>query len=377
MAKAKKQRHALRNLIIILIAVVVITGLCYAGYYFLTKEMKTANADAQEAARKQTEQIMNTWQQQCDEIMQANQQMGVVEKPQPLSSGWDLVDMSDFAVENPVNISMTREQLLLGGGILVNYWHSIPSDLPEEQLVSVQTQLEKRWQTSGTGVKMFPVAVEALDRMLTAAKADGLEGYIVETGYRTMEEQQAAWDKEAAGNSYKNYSGEALNQRVNKQVSMPGTSEYQSGFACCLQRYKAGDKEFNRTFAGTEHSEWLQDNGWKYGFVFRYPIEGYPRATTVDKSWITGRNNKLSIYRYVGCGNAAAMHSRDWCMEEYYEYLASHPHLMVYEDGQLRYEIVRVRYDGEATVTVMVSNNCKSCEASMDNIGGVIVVMSY
>ena len=377
MAKAKKQKHALKTLVILLIVLAAITALCFGGIYFLTKEMKTADADAKEAALKQTEQIMNTWQQQCDEIMQANQQMGAVEKPQPVSQGWDVVDMSSFPVENPVNVSFTRDQLLQCGGILVNYWHPIPQDLPEDQLESVQTRLEKRWQTSGTNVKMFPAAVDALDRMLTAAKADGLENYIIESGYRTMEDQQAAWDKEAAGNSYKNYSGEALNIRVNKVVSMPGTSEYQSGFACCIQRYKAGDKEFNRTFAGTEHSEWLLEHGWEYGFVFRYPIEGYPAADTVDKSWITGRNNKLSIYRYVGNGNAAVMHQKDWCMEEYYEYLSSHPHLMVYENGKLRYEIVRARYDGGDTVTVTAGNNCRSCEASMDNIGGVIVVMSY
>ena len=377
MAKSKKQKHALRTLIILLVVLVLLAGGLYFGYRFLTDAMKTADADAREAAQKQTEQIMNTWKQQCDEISRANEQLGMVEKPQPLQTGWDVVDMSSYAIESPVTVTTDRAQLLSAGMTLVNYWHPIPVDQPEDQLLSVQIALEKRWQTSGANVKMFPAAVTALDRMLTDAKAAGLEGYIVESGYRTMEEQQASWDKEAAGSSYKNYSGEALNQRVNKVVSLPGTSEYQSGFACCLQRYKSGDSEFNRAFAGTEHSTWLLDNSWKYGFVFRYPITGYPASDTVDKSWITGRNNKLSIYRYVGEGNAAVMHAKDWCMEEYYEYLVSHPHLMLYENGVLRYEIVRVKYDGEEEISFQMCGKCTSVSAGMDNIGGVIVVMAY
>lgn len=364
-------------MIFILIVLLVITGAVYAGSKLIMQEMRTSDSDAKLAAQKKTDEIMSVWQEQVAEVEKANEQLGSVDKPQPAASGWDVVDLSSFPLENTVSQTVTRQALLLGGGILVNYWHSVPGDLPEDQLVSVQTHLQKRWQVSATNVKMFTVAVEALDKMLTAAKAEGLENYIIETGYRTMETQQAAWDKEAALSKYKNYSGEGLNTRVNKVVSYPGTSEYQSGFACCIQRYKAGDAEFNKAFAGTEHSDWLQKNAWKYGFVFRYPIAGYPSADTVDKSWITGRSNKLSVYRYVGMANAAVMQKMDWCMEEYYEYLLTHPHIAVYEDGVLKYEIVRVRYDGNGDTSVNVCRNCKAYEVSMDNLGGIILSMTY
>lgn len=164
---------------------------------------------------------------------------------------------------------------------------------------------------------------------------------------------------------------------MNESVSYPGTSEYQSGFAVCIQRYTAGEAEFNKTFAGTEHSTWLLENSWKYGFIFRYPISGYPTEDTIDKSWKTGRNNQLSIYRYVGAANAAVMHINDWCMEEYYEYLVQHPHIEVYENGVLRYEIARFQYDGSASAIFSVNSACTSYEASLDNIGGIIVCMTY
>lgn len=97
-------------------------------------------------------------------------------KPQPKSSGWDMTDVSTFGIENEIKVQGTRQQLLTGGALLVNYWHPIPRDMPEDQLVSIQTTLERRWQVGikGAAIKMYPVAVEAYDRMMTAAKEDGL-----------------------------------------------------------------------------------------------------------------------------------------------------------------------------------------------------------
>ena len=80
--------------------------------------------------------------------------------------------------------------------------------------------------------------------------------------------------------------------------------------------------------------------------MFRFPLADYPVKGTQDKSYKTGVSVKLQAFRYVGRGNAAVMHALDLCLEEYLDYLMEHPHLAVFENGQLRYEIVR-EYVGE------------------------------
>ena len=174
------------------------------------------------------------------------------------------------------------------------------------------------------------------------------------------------------------YSGDALVNKVRLNVNVPGTSEYQSGLAFRVDRYLRGDAEFNDAkFQTTPHSDWLVENSWKYGFVFRFPVEGYPNATVEDRAYKTGESKKLSVYRYVGQGNAAVMHAMNFCMEEYIEYLVKHPHIALYENGVLKYEVVRQDYNGGASAEAEVARSAKDYTVSMDNMGGVIVCMSY
>ena len=65
-----------------------------------------------------------------------------------------------------------------------------------------------------------------------------------------------------------------------------------------------------------------------------------------------------------------------WDMEEYYEYLAEHPHIEIYENGVKKYEIARVAYDGGNEVSFSVGS-CLSYEVSIDNLGGIIIGMCY
>ena len=176
-----------------------------------------------------------------------------------------------------------------------------------------------------------------------------------------------------------NFEGEVLKQKtIAAGVNYPGTSEYQSGFSFNPRQYKRGDAEFNAPkFFETPHSDWMVENSWKYGFVFRFPVNEYPNETVGDKSFKTGESKKLMIYRYVGEGHAAAMKQLDMCMEEYVEYLMAHPHIAVYENGKLKYEITRVSYNNQPTATVEVSRNAAEYTVSMDNCGGVIVCMMY
>ena len=122
----------------------------------------------------------------------------------------------------------------------------------------------------------------------------------------------------------------------------------------------------------------MNENCWKYGIVFRFPLNGWPLESYSDKSFKTGVSMKLNLYRYVGKGNAAIMHYMDFTLEEYIEYLVEHPHLALFENGVLKYEVYRQPVGDGDTVNVQLTAKAKdSYQTSLDNMGAVITVFSY
>ena len=121
----------------------------------------------------------------------------------------------------------------------------------------------------------------------------------------------------------------------------------------------------------------MNENCWKYGFVFRFPQNAWPLETSSDKSFKTGVSVHLNLYRYVGKGNAAIMHYKDFTLEEYIEYLEEHPHIALFENGVLKYEIYR-QYVGEAaSFDVQLTRKTNTWETSLDNMGAIITVFYY
>ena len=376
MAK-NRGKDAYRTLVRVLIVLFVLTAICAAGYYLLDQNVKTQLKENEAAAQAENARLEDQYRQAKAEEESKKEQGESIQWPTPKAQGWDVVDLSGFPLTNPRNITVTRHDLLLGGMLLLNHWHALPADFPEAEVISVHTSKNGIPVRDGS-VKLFPAAVTAIENMLAAAKAEGLEGYIIDEGYRTNAAQTEAYEKEAAKYADR-LSGNQLVEKVRQTVNFPGTSEYQSGFSFRVDRYKHGDKEFmNTKFKDMEQSDWLLAHGWEYGLIFRFPVQGYPNATVTDKSFKTGESKSLSIYRYVGKANAAVMHLMGFCMEEYIEYLSVHPHIAVYLDGELKYEITRVPGgDTAADVTVATSAAAKETVASTDNCGGVIVAMTY
>ena len=66
------------------------------------------------------------------------------------------------------------------------------------------------------------------------------------------------------------------------------------------------------------------------------------------------------------------------CLEEYIEYLMAHPHIAVFEDGRLKYEIVRQQVgDDSSTFSVSISRKTSNYTMSLDNMGGLITIYEY
>ena len=85
-------------------------------------------------------------------------------------------------------------------------------------------------------------------------------------------------------------------------MAEPGTSEHHLGLAFDVNKQGASG------FAGTKHSEWLNEHCWEYGFIIRY---------TKEKEKITGFVAEPWHIRYVGVEHAMYMKEHDLCLEEY------------------------------------------------------------
>lgn len=378
----KHSSDAYGKLVRILIVLFVLAVICGAGFLLLDQSMKTQEAENIARAQQENAALEENYRQaKAEEEAQSAQQAEELQWPTPKAEGWDVLDLSNYPLTNTRTYTATRQELITSGMLLVNRWHKVPDDLASAEFLGVHAT-DKSIATANSNVRLLAPAIDALGKALAAAKEAGLEHYNVEEGYRLRETQQQLFDTEAAKYA-NNFSGDSLIAKVvSEGYSEPGTSEYESGLAFRMGRYAKGDDIMNYKFHDLPQSDWLVEHSWEYGLIFRFPVQGYPNNTVTDKSYKTGQSAKLSIYRYVGQPNAAVMHLMNFCMEEYIEYLIAHPHIAVYQNGQLKYEIMRIEDYTGGDATVNVSRAANSVIVSVDNmegqgLGGLIVAMSY
>ena len=168
---------------------------------------------------------------------------------------------------------------------LVNKWNPIPDNY-EINLVEVPG-----------GEKVDERIYEPLMEMLEAAKEGNWDQLpMVVSGYRTQEKQQQLYDEKIAEYKQEGYSHEEAVEQAEQWVAVPGYSEHQLGIAVDIN-----GATYDLYF-------WLQENSYKYGFIFRYPGA---------KTDITGTAEEVWHYRYVGVDAATEMYEQGLCLEEY------------------------------------------------------------
>lgn len=370
-----------RRLIKVMIALLVLFVLLLTGYLLLDSYQKGQHAQEQRRVIEANNQMIEEYNKAL--LAQRSEEVPDVAPawPAPKAEGIDIVGLKGFAVKGEERQTVTRSEALLGGLLVVNRWHALPADfsLVEGQLDSIMTLTNRRVPSEKREISLFPVAITALDQMIAAAKADGLEYFLVRGGYRSMQTQTAYWDKKVSDlGASGRLTGDALTEEARKAVAYPGTSDYQSGFSVELDAYSSNDPVLNQAkFQETEQAKWLYKNGPQYGYVFRFPLAGYPYSTTVDKSYKTGINlANMDVYRYVGVPHALVMQQKGFCLEEYIEYLIEQGHIAVYEDGKLIHEIFRVE-EGSVQTDFLVPAGSSKVECSSDNLGGLICAVTY
>ena len=197
---------------------------------------------------------------------------------------------------------------VLAGAVpmLINKEHTVDEFFTPADLVAVNEIIKKDLATvKYKKTKGVREAVEALKAMLEAAKADGIgKKWQISAGYRSWDQQVSMLNQKVNYYKSKNkgWSSSKARRAALRSVAEPGASEHHLGLAFDV------NKKGSSSFAGTKHSEWLNEHCWEYGFIIRYQKE---------KEEITGFVAEPWHIRYVGVEHAMYMKEHNLCLEEY------------------------------------------------------------
>ena len=192
-----------------------------------------------------------------------------------------------------------------GYPILVNSDNYIPDNYQTVYLVNLREYCDSSVVTvKGSEILGEKYAVDALMTMLRDAQAQGMEGWQVNAGYRSIAYQQELFDERVYAYRQEGYSGNQARAKVRQTVADPGASEHHTGLAFDIAI--TGEA----SFAATQQSVWLAQHCWEYGFILRYPA---------DKTEITGISYEPWHIRYVGTAHSLIMRDENLCLEEYIE----------------------------------------------------------
>ena len=149
--------------------------------------------------------------------------------------------------------------------------------------------------------------VEYVLKMIQAAKEDGVTLAIC-SPYRDYDRQVMLFERKVKSYLRQGKSKEEAYERASQTLAIPGTSEHQAGLA--FDFISDDYVTLDAGFADCDAGKWLKENGYKYGFILRYP-EGKESITDIEfEPW---------HYRYVGVEAATEIMSQGICLEEYVE----------------------------------------------------------
>lgn len=192
--------------------------------------------------------------------------------------------------------------------LLVNKENPIDTDFVPADLVNMSNYCDASLvKIKYKGAQGVREAVDALMDMLTDAKKDGITNWQVSAAYRSYQDQVDIMEQNVK--SYmnnNNLSRKQAESAAKQMVADPGTSEHHTGLAFDIT------VPGTSMFVGTKQQKWLHQHCWDYGFIIRY---------TDEKQDITGFLGEEWHIRYVGVEHSKIMQEKDWCLEEYLQYV--------------------------------------------------------
>ncbi|MFD2118046.1 D-alanyl-D-alanine carboxypeptidase family protein [Paenibacillus yanchengensis] len=238
-------------------------------------------------------------------------------------------------------IVISKDQVYKGDLLLVNREYPVQQEAIKSDVVSLyqNEDLVQGYRLQDDTIQVSESMGRVFVEMVQAAQKDNINNFIINSGFRSMEEQERLFSEMTPG------------------IAMAaGFSEHNLGLAL----------DIGSTTMKIEHApegKWLEKNSWKYGFILRYPK---------DKTEITGTMFEPWHYRYVGLPHSAISKKKNFSLEEYLAYLREQKKLVVPFDGET-YEIYYYPISEVITIDVPINKNY---QISGDNMGGVIVTIS-
>lgn len=184
---------------------------------------------------------------------------------------------------------------------LVNFNNPTSDEVPRG-LVSIRRVIGDEAVIRSYDMSINQEAGIQLSKMCKAALRAGLDRYIINSAYRSVEEQKTLWE-----NRLKTDPDYGKDPYKNPVKVMPGNmSEHATGLAIDL--LNMSHTSANDAYGESEAGIWLSENAHKFGFIIRYPK---------GKQYITGVIYEPWHIRYVGKEAAEEIYNRGICLEEY------------------------------------------------------------
>lgn len=188
-------------------------------------------------------------------------------------------------------------------------------------------------------VEMSDVVTDSYASLVQAVRERFDTALYIRSSYRTAEEQAEIFESSASD-----------------VAASVGSSEHQTGLA--LDVYVSGYS--GSAFIRCDAGRFVNQNGWQYGFIIRYPH---------GKTNITGITYEPWHLRYVGAPHAELIYQNSLTLEEYITEFLIPDVFYAYEN----YVILR-QAEGE---TIKIPDGAESVTVSPDNTGHLIITAYF
>lgn len=294
------------------------------------------------------------------------------EKRDSIASELDAVKDADESVQCEfITVECTSDDINRGELILVNY--ETPYVFPEDDsLVMMSHDKSDSYSVAYNDFMLDETALDAFNDFTDALAAEtGEKCLLVNSTYRSLEDQQSTYDSYLASN------GEDY---VKEYVATPRYSEHHTGLSLDLTiRYADGTYCL---MADYEHYDDINALCVNYGFIHRYPTSKEQYTHIAHEPW---------HYRYVGIPHSYAVTESGLCLEEYLlmlrDYTLDGSLYMITSDGEISdgtlsslpengYIVYYVPSAGDVT-EISIPKDADSYSISGNNSDGFIVTCTF
>lgn len=233
---------------------------------------------------------------------------------------------------------VTQDQVYQGDLLLVNKQYPVHEDSVKSDIVTLfdQKDLVQGYGLLDTSIRLSESVAHKFNKMIKAAEKDGVNHFLISSGYRDFEEQEQLYAEK--GSDY----------------ALPAQySEHNLGLSLDIG---SSQSEMSKAPEG----KWLEKNAWKYGFILRYPK---------DKTEITGIKYEPWHFRYVGLPHSAIIQEKGIVLEQYLDLLKENSEISTVVDGKT-YTVNYYPVSGYTSIKIPKEGQYKT---SGDNMDGVIV----